>query len=214
MATSNAATTYLENKILDFLFKNNSSSFATPGNDIYIGLATAVSDAEAGTLTEVSTVTQDANYTRQQVNASNWTLASSSTDQQTVTNAANIEFSASSGVASYTVTHTFVTDKNFATAVVNGAVSSSANVTVDGNSGTIAVGDVVTGTGIGAGITVATVNSQTSIVLSSAVSVSDNVVLKFDGGNKLFVGAVDTSKQIDSGDIFRINATNFTIELK
>tara|TARA_B100000242_G_scaffold291120_1_gene263820 strand:+ start:1528 stop:2172 length:645 start_codon:yes stop_codon:yes gene_type:complete len=214
MATSNAATTYLENKILDFLFKNNSSSFATPGNDIYIGLATAVSDAEAGTLTEVSTVTQDANYTRQQVNASNWTLASSSTDQQTVTNAANIEFSASSGIASYTVTHTFVTDKNFATAVVNGAVSSSANVTVDGNSGTIAVGDVVTGTGIGAGITVATVNSQTSIVLSSAVSVSDNVVLKFDGGNKLFVGAVDTSKQIDSGDIFRINATNFTIELK
>ena len=214
MATSNAATTYLENKILDFLFKNNSSSFATPGNDIYIGLATAVSDAEAGTLTEVSTVTQDANYTRQQVNASNWTLASSSTDQQTVTNAANIEFSASSGIASYTVTHTFVTDKNFATAVVNGAVSSSANGTVDGNSGTIAVGDVVTGTGIGAGITVATVNSQTSIVLSSAVSVSDNVVLKFDGGNKLFVGAVDTSKQIDSGDIFRINATNFTIELK
>jgi len=214
MATSNAATTYLENKILDFLFKNNSSSFTTPGNDIYIGLATAVSDLEAGTLTEVSTVTQDANYTRQQVNASNWTLASSSTDQQTVTNAANIEFSASSGIASYTVTHTFVTDKNFATAVVNGAVSSSANVTVDGNSGTIAVGDVVTGTGIGSGITVATVNSQTSIVLSSAVSVSDNVVLKFDGGNKLFVGAVDTSKQIDSGDIFSINATNFTIELK
>ena len=63
---------------------------------------------------------------------------------------------------------------------MNGAVSSSANVTVD--AGTIAVGDVVTGTGIGSGITVATVNSQTSIVLSSAVSVSDNVVLKFDGG--------------------------------
>ena len=30
MATNNAATTYLEHKILDFLFKNNSSSFATP----------------------------------------------------------------------------------------------------------------------------------------------------------------------------------------
>lgn len=147
MATSNAATTYLENKILDFLFKNNSSSFATPGNSIYIGLATAVSDAEAGTLTEVNTTTQDANYTRQQVQASGWTLASSSTDQQTVTNASNIEFSASSGVASYTVTHTFVADAS-------------------------------------------------------------------TGGNILFVGAVDTSKTIDSGDIFRINAGNFTIELK
>ena len=147
MATSNAATTYLENKILDFLFKNNSSSFATPGNSIYIGLATAVSNAEAGTLTEVNTSTQDANYTRQQVQASGWTLASSSTDQQTVTNAANIEFSASSGIASYTVTHTFVADAS-------------------------------------------------------------------TGGNILFVGAVDTSKTIDSGDIFRINAGNFTIELK
>ena len=100
MATANAATTYLENKILDFLFKNNSSSFATPGNSIYIGLATAVSDAEAGTLTEVNTSTQDANYTRQQVQASGWTLTASSTDAQTVTNANNIEYSASQGVAS------------------------------------------------------------------------------------------------------------------
>ena len=48
MATSNAATTYLENKLLSFIFKNNAGSFATPGNSIYVGLATAVSDAEAG----------------------------------------------------------------------------------------------------------------------------------------------------------------------
>ena len=108
MATSNAATTYLENKLLSFIFKNNAGSFATPGNSIYVGLATAVSDAEAGSLTEVNTSTQDANYTRQQVNAAGWTLASSSTDQQTVTNAANVEFSASSGVATYTVTHAFI----------------------------------------------------------------------------------------------------------
>ena len=147
MATSNAATTYLENKLLSFIFKNNAGSFATPGNSIYVGLATAVSDAEAGTLTEVNTSTQDANYTRQQVNAAGWTLASSSTDQQTVTNAANVEFSASSGVASYTVTHAFVADAS-------------------------------------------------------------------TGGNILFVGALDASKQIASGDIFRINATNLTIELK
>jgi len=147
MATSNAATTYLENKLLSFIFKNNAGSFSSPGDSIYVGLATAVSDAEAGTLTEVNTSTQDANYTRQQVNAAGWTLASSSTDQQTVTNAANIEYSASSGVATYTVTHAFIAD----------AASS---------------------------------------------------------GNILFVGALDASKAIASGDIFRINAGNLTIELK
>ena len=98
-------------------------------------------------LTEVNTSTQDANYTRQQVNAAGWTLASSSTDQQTVTNAANIEYSASSGVATYTVTHAFVADAS-------------------------------------------------------------------TGGNILFVGALDASKAIASGDIFRINAGNLTIELK
>ena len=147
MATSNAATTYLENKLLSFLFKNNAGSLSSPGDSIYVGLATAVSDAEAGTLTEGNTSTQDANYTRQQVNAAGWTLASSSTDQQTVTNAANIEFSASSGVATYTVTHAFIAD----------AASS---------------------------------------------------------GNILFVGALDASKAIASGDIFRINAGNLTIELK
>jgi len=147
MATSNAATTYLENKLLSLIFKNNAGSFSSPGDSIYVGLATAVSNAEAGTLTEVNTSTQDANYVRRQVTAANWTLASSSTDQQTVVNAANIEFPASSGVATYTVTHAFLAD-----------ASSS--------------------------------------------------------GNILFVGALDESKAIASGDIFRINAGNLTIELK
>lgn len=147
MATSNAATTYLEHKILDFLFKNNSESFASPGNSIYVGLATAVSDAEAGTVTEVNTSTQDANYVRRQVTAANWTVTSISADQQTATNSANIEYPASSGIATYTVTHVFIAD-----------ASSS--------------------------------------------------------GNILFVGALDASKAIASGDIFRINASNLTIELK
>ena len=147
MATSNAATTYLENKLLSLIFKNNAGSFSSPGDSIYVGLATAVSNAEAGTLTEVNTSTQDANYVRRQVTAANWTLASSSTDQQTVVNAANIEFPASSGAATYTVTHAFLAD-----------ASSS--------------------------------------------------------GNILFVGALDASKAIASGDIFRINAGNLTIELK
>jgi len=142
MATSNAATTYLENKILSFIFKNNAGSFATPGDSIYVGLATAVSDAEAGSLTEATF----GSYARQQVTAANWTLASASTDQQTVTNAANIEFPASTGTSN-TVTHAFLVD----------AASS---------------------------------------------------------GNILFVGALDASKTIATGDIFRINAGNLTVELK
>ncbi|MEC7451347.1 MAG: hypothetical protein VX866_02310 [Pseudomonadota bacterium] len=142
MATSNAATTYLENKILSFIFKNNAGSFATPGDSIYVGLATAVSDAEAGSLTEATF----GSYARQQVTAANWTLASASTNQQTVTNAANIEFPASTGTSN-TVTHAFLVD----------AASS---------------------------------------------------------GNILFVGALDANKTIATGDIFRINAGNLTVELK
>ena len=71
MATSNAATTYLERRVLDYLFKNDSLSFATPGNSIYVGLATAVSAAEKGNLTEVQVDTDDANYIRKQVTAAN-----------------------------------------------------------------------------------------------------------------------------------------------
>ena len=142
MATSNAATTYLEHKLLDFLFKNNSESFATPGNSIYVGLATAVSSIETGSVTEATF----GSYARQQVQASGWTVPAVSTDTQTATNAANIEFPASTGTNN-TITHAFIAD-----------ASSS--------------------------------------------------------GNILFVGALDASKTIATGDIFRINAGNLSIELK
>ena len=142
MATTNAATTYLEGKLLSLIFKNNAGSFSTPGDSIYIGLATAVSDAEAGTVTEATFT----NYARQQVTAANWTIAGTGTDTQTVNNTANIEFPASGGTTE-TITHVVIVD----------AASS---------------------------------------------------------GNILFVGALDSSRQIASGDIFRINATNLTIELK
>jgi len=142
MATSNAATTYLEHALLDFIFKNNSESFTTPGDSIYVGLATAVSDPEAGTVTEATFT----NYARQQVTAANWTLTSIGTDAQTVTNAANIEYPASGGTDN-TITHVFIAD-----------------------------------------------------ALTS--------------GNILFVGALDASKGISSGDIFRINAGNLTIKMK
>ena len=144
MATANAATNYLERRLLHFIFKNNSLSFTSPGDSIYVGLATAVSAAETGSLTEADFT----NYARQQVTASNWTtIGSDSTDTQTATNAANIEFPASGGGGTDTITHVFLAD-----------ASSS--------------------------------------------------------GNILFVGALDASKAIASGDIFRINAGNLTIELK
>ena len=143
MATANAATNYLERRILHFLFKNNSLSFSSPGDSIYVGLATAVRAAETGSVTEANFT----NYARVQVGASSWTtIGSDSTDTQTAKNAANIEFPASGGTNN-TITHVFIAD------------------------------------------------ASTS-------------------GNILFVGALDASKTIASGDIFRINADNLTIELK
>jgi len=64
-------------------------------------------------------------------------------------------------------------------AIVNGAVTSNVNVVVDGNVGTIEEGMAVSGSGIGAGVTVQTVTDQNNIVLSSAVTLADNVRLTF-----------------------------------
>ena len=149
MATSNAATNYLERRLLHFIFNNNSLSFSSPGDSIYVGLATAVSDAEAATGSSGYTEATFGSYARQQVTASNWTtIGADSTDTQTATNAANIEFPASTGTSN-TITHVIITD-----------------------------------------------NASTG------------------GGNVLFIGALDASKAIATGDIFRINAGNLTIELK
>ena len=149
MATSNAATNYLERRLLHFIFKNNSLSFATPGDNIYVGLATAVSAAETGSVTEANFT----NYQRVRVkptavgNDGGWTMiGSDSTDTQTATNQNNIEFAASGG----------------------------------------------------------TNNTITHVIIADAAS----------SGNILFVGALDVQKVIETGDIFRINAGNLTIELK
>ena len=107
MATSNAATNYLERRLLNFLFKNNSLSFSSPGDSIYVGLATAVSAAETGSLTEASF----GGYLRQQVTASNWTtIGADSTDTQTAKNASEIEFPAKTDSGNVTITHVFIVD--------------------------------------------------------------------------------------------------------
>ena len=52
-------------------------------------------------------------------------------------------------------------------------------VPVDGNSGTISVGDVVTGTGISGVVTVSTVTDQNNLILSSTQTLNDDVSLTF-----------------------------------
>ena len=144
MATSNAATNYLERRLLHFLFKNNSLSFSSPGDSIYVGLCTAVSAAETGSVTEASF----GGYARQQVAAASWTtIGADSTDTQTAKNTSAIEFPAKTDSGNVTITHVIIAD-----------ASSS--------------------------------------------------------GNILFVGALDASKTLAQHDIFRINATNLSIELK
>ena len=68
-------------------------------------------------------------------------------------------------------------------ATVNGAITvPTKNLTVDGNSGTIAVGARVLGAGISDGdevVKVATVTSQTALILDKAITVADNVPLVF-----------------------------------
>ena len=106
MATANASTNYLERRILHYIFKNNSLSFSSPGDSLYVGLATAVSAAETGSLTEANFT----NYVRKQVVAANWTtIGADSTDTQTAKNAANIEYPASGGTNN-TITHVFIAD--------------------------------------------------------------------------------------------------------
>lgn len=69
-----------------------------------------------------------------------------------------------------------------ATAQVNGATTSSTSLTVDNNSGTITAGMVVTGSGISGTVTVSSLTSQTSITLSSAQTLADDVTLTFTSG--------------------------------
>jgi len=157
MATANAATTYLENRILSFIFKNNAASFTTPGDSIYVGLATAVSNFNDSTGESGDPVITEATFTgygRKNVTASNWTLTAESADTQSIQNTNDIEFDPSTG-STETITHVFITTESTASLDVVGS-----------------------------------------------------------GGNVLFIGALDASKTIASGDIFRINATNLTVELK
>ena len=89
------------------------------------------------------------------------------------------------GIGTYTASGTtlsrdtiFESSSTKITADVNGAVSASASVTVDNvQGGTLTVGQRVRGTGISGIVTIAGVASQTSITLSTAVTLADDTAL-------------------------------------
>ena len=108
-------------------------------------------------------------------------VGDSNTTYYSCTDGTNFEV----GIGTYTLSGTtlsrdtiFESSSTKITADVNGAVSASASVTVDNvQGGTLTVGQRVRGTGISGVVTIATVNSQTSIVLDTAVTLADDVAL-------------------------------------
>jgi len=95
------------------------------------------------------------------------------------------------GIGTYTASGTtlsrdtiFESTSDTATANVNGAVSGSTSVAVDGNVGTLVAGQRVRGTGISGVVTIATVTNQNNIVLSEAVTLADDTALTF-GDSKI-----------------------------
>jgi hypothetical protein len=90
------------------------------------------------------------------------------------------------------------------TKVVAGAVTASINLTVDGGSGTVAVGNRVIGAGITEIVKVKTVTSATVFVLDKAITVADNVVLAFSVYASVEAG--DTQYEVTgiSGEVLTI----------
>jgi len=109
------------------------------------------------------------------------------------------------GTANINGTSTIGTS-NGPTALVNGAVTASSTIIVDTvASGTIAKGQTLTGVGIGSNITVSSVTAGASgnftVVLSSNVTVADNLALQFTFKTTTFaidgvVGTIQTGMEI------------------
>jgi len=141
--TTNAATNYTELKLLQHIF--TTTAYTSPNATLYLALATAVSDAEAGSFTEANY----GDYARVKINGENTTQP-------------------------------------------YWAVADDAGTVTAKNTGAISFPESASGT-----------NTITNVILLDAST----------SGNALFIGDV-TSRQILTGDIFRINTTNLTVELK
>ena len=105
--TPNAATNYLELKLLQHVF--TSTAYTSPKSNLYLALATAVSDAEAGTFTEANF----GSYARVKINGENttqpyWVVANNG-GTVTAKNNGEVSFPASSS-GTNTITHVVLTD--------------------------------------------------------------------------------------------------------
>ena len=105
--TPNAATNYLELKLLQHVF--TSTAYTSPKSTLYLALATAVSDAEAGSFTEANF----GSYARVKINGENttqpyWTVANAG-GTVTAKNNGEVSFNASSS-GTNTITHVVLMD--------------------------------------------------------------------------------------------------------
>jgi len=106
-----------------------------------------------------------------------------------------------------------IASANGPTALVNGAITASSTIIVDTvASGTIAKGQIITGVGIGSNITVSSVTTGAAgnftVVLSSNVTVADNLSLQFTFKTTTFavdniVGTITTGMEIVGNGIPR-----------
>ena len=105
--TTNAASNYLELKLLQHIF--TTSGYTSPNASLYLALATAVSDAEAGSFTEANF----GSYARVQIYGDGstspyWTVANSS-GTVTAKNTGAISFPESTS-GTNTITHVVLLD--------------------------------------------------------------------------------------------------------
>ena len=105
-----------------------------------------------------------------------------------------------------------------ASAVVNGETSASTTLALDGNSGIIVLGMVVSGDGVARSrnITVTSVASQNSITISSALTLADNINLFFDNidesaGSSLVLDGTDSSST-DAGSSVIVNQNGYDLQ--
>jgi hypothetical protein len=111
------ATNFLENELLDHLLQKGTADYTSPAN-LYIGLFTAVADAEAGTVTEVS----GNDYARTSVSFNTASGGSS-------TNDGDVTFPAANGGDWGTITHIGLYDASTAgNLLIVGSLSASKTV--------------------------------------------------------------------------------------
>ena len=119
-------------------------------------------------------------------------------------------FRTKKGVTAFNFTYPDTNSTSSVTATVNGAVNSSASVTLDAatNNVNISHGATVTGSGISGTVTVASITG-TALVLSSAQSIADDVTLTFSNPNEREVKVVcpDWNVAFSNSDHYNISAT-------